>query len=84
MSRDPCLSEIWPELVFKLVPLFEPLDAAGGIQHPPFTGEKRVAFAAYLDAELLPGGTGGEPVAAGADDLGIGIILGVNFFFHVN
>jgi hypothetical protein len=54
-----------------------------GIQHPPLTREKRVAFAAHLDPELLSGGTGGKPVAAGTDYLGIRIVLRVNFLFHI-
>ena len=70
-------------LAFNLIALLKPLDATLGIQHPAFTGEKRVAFAAYLDPELFPGGTGGKPVTAGTDYLGIGEILGVNFLFHI-
>jgi hypothetical protein len=82
MSRDSCLSGFLPDLVFNLITLLEPLDTAGGIQHPPLAGEIRMAFAAHFDAQLLAGGTGGEPVAAGTDYLGIGIILRVNFIFH--
>jgi hypothetical protein len=70
------------KLTFNLITLLKPLHAAGGIQHPSLTGEKRVAFAAYLHLELLSGGTGGKTVAAGTDYLGVGIVLRVNFFFH--
>jgi hypothetical protein len=70
------------DLAFNLITLFKPLDATLGIQHPALTGEKRVAFAAYLDAQLFFSGAGGEPVTAGTDYLGIRKILRVNFFFH--
>ena len=83
MSRDSCLSETYAELAFNLVALLKPLDAPLGIQHPALTGEKRVAFAAYLDSQLFTGRTGGKPVTAGTDYLGIGEILRVNFLFHI-
>ena len=70
-------------LAFNLIALLKPLDAPLGIQHPALTREKRVAFAAYLDPELFAGGTGGKPITAGADYLGIREILRVNFLLHI-
>lgn len=68
--------------ILKLVALLESFHASGRIQHASLTGEKGVALAAYLDFKLLPGGTRGKPVAAGANYLGVGIILWVNVFLH--
>jgi hypothetical protein len=76
------LRDLYSALAFNLIALLKPLDAPLGIQHPALTGEKRMAFAANLDAQLLSGGAGGELVTAGTDYLGIIEILGVNFFFH--
>jgi len=67
----------------ELVALLKPLHAPGGIQHTPLTGEERVTIAAYLDLKLLPGRTRGEPVTAGTDNLGVGIIFRVNLLFHI-
>ena len=41
-----------------------------------------MALAAYLNLQLLLGGTGGKPVTTGADYLGVSIVLGVNLVFH--
>ncbi len=76
LFRDPFI------LAFNLITLLKPLHAALSIQHPALTGEKRVAFTAHLDLELLSGGTGGKTITTGTDYLGIGIVLRVNFFFH--
>ena len=71
-------------LTFNLITLLKPLNATCGVQHTALTREKRMAFAAHLDAELLPGGTGGKPIAAGTNHLGIREILRVNFLFHLS
>jgi len=76
--RDLC------KLALNLIAFLKAFDAALGIQHPAFTREKRVAFAAYLNSKLFFRGAGGEPVAAGTDYLGIREILRVNFLFHIN
>jgi hypothetical protein len=81
--RDSSLPRKFLWLTFNLVALLESLDASLRIQHTPLTREERVAIAAYLDLKLLLGGTGGKSIPAGTDNLGIGIVLGMNLFFHI-
>jgi len=70
-------------LIFYLIALLEPLHASGGIYYSALPGEKRVAFTAQLNLQLLPGGAGGKGIATGTNDSGIIIILGMNLFLHV-
>ncbi len=70
-------------LTFNVIALLEPLDAARGIHHAPFSGEERMAIAADFHAELFLGGTRGKSVAAGTDYFSIAIILGMNLLFHI-
>jgi hypothetical protein len=63
--------------------LFKSFYSSGCIHHFPFTGEERMAFAAQLDVKLFFGGTGGKDIAAGAYNLRIRKIFGVNFLFHL-
>ena len=61
----------------------ESLDSTSGIHHAPFAGEEWMALAAKLDPDDFPGGSGRKGVTACADDLRIGIVLGVNLLFHL-
>jgi hypothetical protein len=70
-------------LVLNLIALLKPLDTSGSIHDAPLAGKERVTVAAHLDFELLFRRAGGEPVPAGTDYLGIGIILGMNLLFHI-
>jgi len=81
--RDSSLPRKFLRLTFNLIALLESLDAPGRIQHAPLAREERVAVAANFDLELLPGGTRGESIPAGADYLGISIVLWMNFLFHI-
>lgn len=62
--------------------LFEFLNRTGGVQKVLLAGIERVAIGTNFNMKLLFGGTGGEYVAAGADNLGISKICWVEIFFH--
>jgi hypothetical protein len=69
-------------LFLGLVTPVKPLHPSRSVQHPPLSGEKRVALAAQLHLKLFPGGTGGKRAAAGTNYLGVIIIFGMYLFFH--
>lgn len=69
-------------LPFQLITPLEPLHLPSSIHHPAFPGEERVTVAAYLDLKHLPRGAGNKGIAASTDDLGIGVILGMNLILH--
>lgn len=71
-------------LVFDLVLTLKAFHSTGGINDLLLTGEERMAFAAKLDSEGLSSGTGGKGIAAGADHLGIGVILGMYLSSHLS
>jgi hypothetical protein len=68
-------------LFIQTVFFLEPFDAAGGVDQFLLAGEKRVAGRADFQADLFPGGTGLEPVSAGAAD-GYLVILRMNLALH--
>jgi hypothetical protein len=70
-------------LALNFIAFLKPLDATGGIQHTPLAGKERVAIAANLDLEQLFRRASSEPVSAGANNFGIGIVLGMNLLFHI-
>jgi hypothetical protein len=72
-----------PFSALNLIAFLEPLDATGSVQHTALAGKERVAITANLDLELLFRRTGGKPVPAGTDNFGVGIVLGMNLFFHI-
>lgn len=43
-----------------------------------------MALVAKLNADFFQGTAGGESVATGASNLGVGVILGVNGGFHID
>jgi hypothetical protein len=69
-------------LLLYLVALLEALYPAGGVYHAMLTCEERVALAAHFHLEQFLGRAGDNGVTTGADDFGIGIILGMNFGLH--
>jgi hypothetical protein len=69
-------------LFVQLVAALKALHPAGGIYDALLASEERMTFAAELHPQRFPGGTGGEGIAAGARDLGIRIVFGMNFLSH--
>ncbi len=78
----PLLPSQYVCLIFYLIALLKPLHPSGSIHHPAFTGETRVALTAQLNLQQFTGRAGGKSIAAGANYLGIGVILGVYLILH--
>ena len=79
----PFKSNTEPALLgFFGVALLEAFYASGRVNHALAARVEGVAGAAKLDLEHLARGAGGEGVAAGAGYLRVGVILGMNLFFH--
>ena len=70
------------KLIFYLVLTFKAFHSAGGINYLLLTGEEGMALAAQLYSKCLFGGAGGEGIAAGADYLGVGVVLGMYLRSH--
>ena len=58
------------------------LHAALGVHDALFAGEEGMAPAAHLNAQHKLGSAGGKGIAAGADYLGVGIVLGMDLILH--
>ena len=69
-------------LFIQLIALLEPLYSSGCIDHFPFAGEERVTLTAQLNVQLLFSRADSISIAAGADNLCVGIIFGMYLFFH--
>ena len=69
-------------LLLKFLIFFaESFDATGGIDQLLLAGEKRVAFGANLDADVLLGRSDFQDVATGALNGGL-VVLRMNVCFH--
>jgi hypothetical protein len=66
---------------FARVFLFELLHAPAGIDELLFAGVKRVALGAHFKVQVVPGGTGGKFIAAGALNLNF-FVRRMDAFFH--
>lgn len=62
--------------------LFEFINGAGHVDQVLLAGIERMAVGANFNMELFFSRAGGKDVAAGADDLGFGEVLGVEIVFH--
>lgn len=63
--------------------MLEPLHAAGGVYHTVFAGEEGVTLAAKLHLERLLGRAYGKGITTGAGYLGVGVVFGMDFIFHL-
>jgi hypothetical protein len=69
-------------LFLNLVAAFEAFHPAGSVDYLLLAGEERMAFAAQLHFQRLPGGAGSESIATGADYLSIVVVFGMYFSLH--
>lgn len=77
LDRSGCL------LFLGVAPL-EPFHTAGRIQHTALTGEEGMALAAGIDLDDSLGRTNSKSITTSTDYFGIGMIFGVNLFFHLS
>jgi len=76
------ITEFLLEFERHLLFCLEAFDLAPDIDEAVFSGIEGVAFVADFDRYEFFGGTGGELVAAGARDGGVGKVDGMNLGFH--
>ena len=81
MSRSPTATVNTRSVYYVVAPL-KLLHTSTGIHHPALSGIEWVTLTAHLNLQLFLGGTSGKLITAGANYLGIIIVLGMNLFLH--